>query len=74
MKGLIKTKTHLVTTHDSGLCAIVIIEKTFTVSTLAIGTPDGLLGVVRLEHVSPLHVHGDDEIGGWVGVGLTGLS
>ena len=62
------------TTHDSGLGAILTLKETLTVSALTIGDPDGLLGIIGLEHVSPLHVHGDDEVWRWIGIRLTRLS
>ena len=65
---------YLMTTHDSCLGAIIIVEQTLNISTLAIWAPNGFLGIVRLQHVGPLHFHGNDKVGTWIRVGLPGLS
>ena len=60
--------------HDSGFGAIIIFQETFLEATLAIRSPNRLLGVISLEHVSPLHLHGDDEVGCRIGVRLPRLA
>ena len=60
--------------HDSGFFTIVILQHTLQESSCPIGTPVGLLGVVRFAHGLPLHVHGDHQVGGGVWVRLPGLS
>ena len=62
------------TAHDGCLLAVIRFKETLSIATLAIRTPIGLLWVVWLEHVRPLHVHGDDEVGRWIGIRLPGLS
>ena len=60
--------------HDSGFGAIVIVKETFLEAALAIRGPDRLLGIVGLEHVIPLHLHGDDEVGCRIGIRLPRLA
>ena len=60
--------------HDSGLGAIIIVQETFLEAALAIRSPIGLLGIVLLQHVIPLHLHGDNEVGSRIGIGLPGLA
>ena len=75
MKSLTdQERTYLVADHDCGLLTIVILQQTFHKSPRAVWTPVGLLGVVGLAHGLPLHVHGDHQVGGGVGVRLPGLT
>ncbi len=60
--------------HTVGLGTIIVLKESLLESTLAIGDPDGLLRVIRLEHVSPLHLHGDYKVWRWVGVWLPRLA
>ena len=66
--------SYLVTHHDSGFASIISLKHAFSISTLAIRAPVGFLGVIGLEHVSTLHLKGDHQEWGWVGVGLSSLS
>ena len=59
--------------HHGGLGAIVILQQSLLEATLAVRAPVGFLGVVRLEHVSPLHIHGDDEVRSRIRIRLTRL-
>ena len=65
---------YLVTNGDVGLATLIGVEDALGVSTLAVGAPVGLLGVVGLEHVSALHLKGDHQEGAGIRVRLTGLS
>ena len=73
-KTKLEKDAYLMTQHDSGFGAIIIVQETFLVATLAIRSPNRLLWVISLEHVSPLHLHGDDEVGCRIGVRLPRLA
>ena len=62
--------SYLMAIHESSLGAIVALQEALPESSLPVRAPIGLLRVVDLEHVSPLHVHGDDEVGSGIGIGL----
>ena len=62
------------TNHDSGLGAVIIVQEPLLESTLAIRGPHRFLGVIGLEHVLPLGLHGHREVGQRVRIGLTGLA
>ena len=62
------------TAHDDGLGAIITLKETLPESMVISRDPDGLLGVVGLEHVLPLHLQGDDQVRGWIRIRLSGLS
>ena len=61
-------------THDDSLGAIIAFKETLPVAVVIRGDPDGLLGVVGLEHVLTLHLHGDDQVRQRIRIRLTGLS
>jgi len=61
-------------THDHSLLSIIALQETLPEAVLIGGDPDGLLGVVGLEHVLALHLHGDAQVGERVRVGLTGFA
>jgi len=63
-----------VSTHDNSLSAIVALKETLPVAVVIGGNPDGLLGIVRLQHVLALHLQGDNEVGEGIGIRLAGLS
>ena len=60
--------------HDDRFSAFVALEEGLNESSVAIRDPAGLLGVVGLEHVVSLHLHGDDQVGHRVWIRLTGLA
>ena len=61
-------------TLAGGVLQVTRLEQTLLVpSSLVTRDPDGLLGVVDLGLVSPLHIHGGQEELGGVRVGLTRL-
>ena len=61
-------------THDNGFGAIIALKKTLPESMVISWDPDGLLGIIGLEHVLTLHLQGDDEIRSWVRIRLSSLS
>ena len=63
--------TYLMSHHHGGLSAVVILQQSLLEATLAVRAPVGLLGVIGLEHVSPLHIHGDDEVRSRIRIWLT---
>ena len=66
--------SHLMTTHDNSLSAIIILKDRFHVSTFAIRAPIGLLGIIGLQSELPLHLKSDNQEGAWIRIRLTGLS
>ena len=61
-------------THDDSLGAIIAFKETLPVAVVIRGDPDGLLGVVRLEHVLTLHLHGDDQVWERIWIRLSSFS
>ena len=47
---------------------VLSLQQTLHKSTVSIRDPVGLLGIVSLGHVFPLHLEGEEEVGGGVGV------
>ena len=60
--------------HDDGLLSIVALKETLAESVVVSWNPDGLLGVVGLEHVLTLHLQGDDKERARIRIRLTRLS
>ncbi len=60
--------------HDDRLSALVRLEESLGEPAVAVGDPDRLLGVVRLEHVVAFHLHRDDEVRHRVRVRLAGFA
>ena len=65
---------YLMPHHHGGLSAIIILKQALLEASLTIRTPVRFLGIIGLEHVSPLHVHGDDEVGSRIRIRLPGLA
>jgi hypothetical protein len=61
-------------THDNGLGAIITLKETLPVAMIIGGNPDGLLGIISLQHVLTLHLQGDNQVGERIRIRLTGLS
>ena len=66
--------SYLMTNHTSCFSSLIRLQHALLEASLTIRTPIGFPGIIRLEHVCPLHVHGDDEVGRRIGIRLTGLS
>jgi hypothetical protein len=62
------------TTHDDSFGAIVAFKKTLPETVIISRDPDRLSGVIGLEHVITLHLHGDDQVGKWIRIRLSGLT
>ena len=63
--------------HDGALATVeraVLEQPLDEAPVLVVGRPHRLLGVVRLVRVLPLHLQGDDEVLGRVGVRLARLA
>ena len=60
--------------HHGGLGTIISLKQTLPEASLSIGTPVRFFSIIGLQHVRPLHVHGDDEIWSRIGIRLPGLS
>ena len=60
--------------HHGGLGAIISLKQSLPEASSSIRTPVRFLRVIGLQHVRPLHVHGDDEIRSRIGIWLPGLS
>ena len=60
--------------HHCGLSTVVLHQDALLKTTCPVRTPIRFLGIVGLQHVRPLHVHGDDEVSGRIGIRLPGLS
>ena len=56
--------------HDSGLPSVLTLQQTLLEASILGWYPDGLLGVIGLVHVSPLHVWTHHQVRQWVRVGL----
>ena len=67
-------KKYLMATHDNSLGAIITLKKTLPVSMIVSWDPDRLLGIIGLEHVFTLHLHGDNQVWCWIWIRLTGLA
>ena len=74
MEMIIHGCFYLMATHDHSLGAIVTLEKTLPITVVISWNPDRLLGVIGLEHVLTLHLHGDDKVRQRIRIRLTGLS
>jgi hypothetical protein len=61
-------------THDNGFGAIVALKKTLPEAVIIGGDPNRLFRVIGLEHVITLHLHGDNQVGKWIRIRLSGLS
>ena len=62
------------TTHDDSFGAIIALKETLPESVVVGWNPDRLLGVIRLEHVLTLHLHGDNQIRQRIRIRLSSLS
>ena len=60
--------------HHCCLSPVIVHQQALLETASSVGTPVGLLRVIGLQHVRPLHVHGDDEIRSRIGIWLPGLS
>ena len=60
--------------HASCLAPLIRHQQALFEVTISIRTPIGLLGVIGLQHVRPLHIHGDDEVRARIRIRLTRLS
>jgi hypothetical protein len=60
--------------HDNSLCSVITLKKTLPVAMVISWNPDRLLGIIGLEHILTLHLHGDNQVRRWVWVRLAGLA
>ena len=74
MEMIIHGCFYLMATHDHSLGAIVTLEKTLPITVVISWNPDRLLGVIGLEHVVTLHLHGDNQVREWIWIRLPSLS
>jgi len=61
-------------THDNSLGAIIALKKALPITVVISWDPDRLLGIIGLEHVLTLHLHGDDKVRKRIRIRLSGLS
>ena len=66
--------SHLMTTHDNSLGAIITLKHTFHVSMFAIRTPIRFLRIIWLQGKLPFHLKSDNQVWGWIWIRLTSLS
>ena len=61
---------HLLIMADGHLdfTTVLSLQQTLHKATVSIRDPEGLLGIVGLGHVFPLHLEGEEEVGGGVRV------
>ena len=59
--------------HNLSLLPVIRLELGLDIAACIVRHPVGLLGIVGLEHVSPLHVLRHIEVGNRIGVRLVGL-
>ena len=60
--------------HAQGFGSIIILQEGLPEASLAIRHPHRLLGIIRLQHVISLHLHGDNEVWGRIWIRFSGLS
>ena len=69
---------YLMTDHDVALCSLLldisIDQGAFLEAALSVWAPVGLPRVIGPELILPLHLHGDDQVGRWIGIGLSRLA
>ena len=58
----------IVADGDRGFAPILGLQNTFNKASSSVRDPVGLLGIVSLGHVGPLHLEGEEEEGGGVRV------
>ena len=58
----------IVSDRDLNLPPGLCLQQTLHKATVSIRDPEGLLGIVGLGHVFPLHLEGEEEVGGGVRV------
>ena len=71
---IIQNYIHLMSTHDNCFGAVITLQQSFKIASLAIRTPVGLFGIIRLHRILPFHLQGDHQVGAWIRIGLSSLS
>jgi hypothetical protein len=66
--------SNLVSNEHDSLFAVVALHQGLDEATGVVGDPDGLFRIVRLQHVGPLHLHGDGQEGHRIRIRLIGVA